>query len=85
MLTTTAATSDLYFSPHYQLTNDEPPQIISEQIFCQEGRGILIKNASMFIVDFDTLPSELLLTVEKEPKQGKVNYCCSVPVVVIAV
>ena len=54
-----------------QLVNDEPPVLITEQVFCQEGQVAPLTNNSVYIIDMDTPPDELEITLKATPKQGK--------------
>ncbi|XP_013419183.1 extracellular matrix protein FRAS1-like, partial [Lingula anatina] len=55
------------------LTNDESPVMVTEQLHCQEGRGVVMTNATMYVIDFDSVPEELLFTVEALPQHGKLR------------
>ncbi|XP_041363241.1 extracellular matrix organizing protein FRAS1-like isoform X2 [Gigantopelta aegis] len=52
------------------LVNDEPPHMITEQLFVSEGKSVLLTNASMYVVDLDTQPADLLFTLTLPPTQG---------------
>ncbi|ESO99609.1 hypothetical protein LOTGIDRAFT_173674 [Lottia gigantea] len=55
------------------LINDEPPEIITEQLFVQEGRFVTLTNASMFVLDIDTVPEDLVFTLDIPPSHGSLR------------
>ena len=59
-----------------QPVNDEPPYIVTEQLFVKEGQAVTLTNASMYVVDLDTLPEDLMLTLRLPPVSGELNIPC---------
>ena len=59
--------------------NDEPPYIVTEQLFVKEGQAVTLTNASMYVVDLDTVPVDLMLTLRLPPVSGEFycSYLCS--------
>lgn len=55
---------------HFQPVNDEPPHIVTEQLFVKEGQAVTLTNASMYVVDLDTDPEDLILTLRLPPTSG---------------
>lgn len=53
--------------------NDEPPYIVTEQLFVKEGQAITLTNASMYVVDLDTVPENLMLTLRLPPVSGELS------------
>ena len=56
--------------------NDEPPYIVTEQLFVKEGQAVTLTNASMYVVDLDTVPVDLMLTLRLPPVSGELNCSC---------
>ncbi|XP_035826399.1 extracellular matrix protein FRAS1 [Aplysia californica] len=59
------------FNISIKLLNDEAPQIITEQLFAREGRGVTLTNASMYVVDLDSQPQDLMFTLTTSPANGQ--------------
>ena len=55
--------------------NDEAPLIVTEQLFVQEGRVVALTNASMYVVDIDTSPDDLIFTLDVPPVFGERLRC----------
>ena len=53
-----------------QPVNDEPPKVITEQIFVHEGQTVFITNASIYVVDMDTPPTDLVVMISSAPTNG---------------
>ena len=51
--------------------NDEQPVLVTEQVFCQEGQGVLVNNASIYVVDIDSLAEDLIFTLTSRPQIGE--------------
>ncbi|KAK7498552.1 hypothetical protein BaRGS_00010212, partial [Batillaria attramentaria] len=52
------------------LVNDEHPHIVTEQLFVKEGQAVTLTNASMYVVDLDTDPEDLMLSLRVPPASG---------------
>ncbi|KAH3869870.1 hypothetical protein DPMN_033043, partial [Dreissena polymorpha] len=63
-------------SPPYRLNisiegvNDEPPVVVLEQLFVQEGQSVTLTNTSIFITDLDTGPGNISLVLGTPPEHG---------------
>ena len=60
--------------------NDEAPELVAEQVFVPEGQAVTVSNASVYVVDLDTKPRDLVMTVVTPPTHGKAkrkNMCVS--------
>ena len=51
--------------------NDEAPQLVAEQVFVPEAQAVTVSKASVYVVDLDTKPQDLVLTVVTPPTHGK--------------
>ncbi|XP_076458587.1 LOW QUALITY PROTEIN: extracellular matrix organizing protein FRAS1-like [Babylonia areolata] len=66
-------------SPEYRFNftivpvNDEAPHIVTEQLFVKEGQAITLTNASMYVLDLDTAPEDLTMTLRLPPTSGTVK------------
>lgn len=52
------------------LVNDEPPHLVTEQLFVKEGQAVTLTNASMYIVDLDSTPEDLTMSLLVPPTSG---------------
>ncbi|VDI42839.1 Hypothetical predicted protein [Mytilus galloprovincialis] len=52
------------------LLNDEEPLLVTEQLFVQEHQAVVVTNSSLYVIDIDTHPDQLLLTVKVSPQHG---------------
>ena len=43
---------------------------MTEQVFCLEGRGVLVNNASIYVVDIDSMAEDLVFTLTSSPQIG---------------
>ena len=50
--------------------NDESPELVAEQVFVPEGQAVTVSNASVYVVDLDTKPRDLVMTVVTPPTHG---------------
>ena len=50
--------------------NDEPPELVAEQVFVPEGQTVTVSSASVYVVDLDTKPQDLVMTVVAPPTHG---------------
>ncbi|KAK3090989.1 hypothetical protein FSP39_016284, partial [Pinctada imbricata] len=53
-----------------QLTNDEVPVLATEQLFVKEDQSVTVTNASIYVIDLDTDPQDLVLTIGEVPQHG---------------
>ena len=44
---------------------------MTETLFVREGQQVLLTNASLYVLDLDTQPTELSLTLTSEPTNGQ--------------
>ncbi|XP_059478659.1 extracellular matrix organizing protein FRAS1-like [Neocloeon triangulifer] len=56
-----------------ELVNDEIPLIMAETMEVDSSMGTIIKNSSLYVSDFDTPPSQLVLTIIQEPYYGNIQ------------
>ncbi|KAL5018410.1 hypothetical protein ScPMuIL_004132 [Solemya velum] len=53
--------------------NDEPPLIVTEQLFVQENGAVLLTNASLYVIDIDSDDTDLIFTLETPPSYGNLK------------
>ncbi|KAL3876627.1 hypothetical protein ACJMK2_034445 [Sinanodonta woodiana] len=58
------------FNITIQVINDEPPLMVTEQVFAREGHAVTVTNASIYILDIDSHPEDLALTLKTAPMHG---------------
>ena len=51
--------------------NDEPPVVVLEQLFVQEGQSVTLTNTSIVIPDLDTGPGSISCVLETPPEHGQ--------------
>ncbi|XP_070544831.1 extracellular matrix organizing protein FRAS1-like [Ptychodera flava] len=56
-----------------QLVNDEPPLIIKEQLYCDEGGAAVVTNVTLYVTDLDTSEEDLLFTLSAAPNHGQIR------------
>ncbi|KAF4530184.1 hypothetical protein B566_EDAN001443 [Ephemera danica] len=71
-LTTSEADIHAYKNKNVmKLVNDEAPVLVTDILDVESADGVVIRNSSLYVGDFDTPARQLVLTLLQEPRHGK--------------
>lgn len=54
--------------------NDEPPKALFQPLYVEFNKYSVLDNDTFFIVDLDSKPEDILISVEEYPRYGNENF-----------
>lgn len=54
--------------------NDEPPKALFQPLYVEFNKYFVLDNDTFFIVDLDSKPEDILISVEEYPRYGNENF-----------